>query len=342
MKKILVFLFLVRFIPVQAQVRISESAQNKPGDTVLVRKGGALNFLAMGDWGRNGADHQKEVAAQMGKTAAEVNANFIIAAGDNFYPSGVISEQDPLFKYSFEDVYTAFSLQWDWYPVLGNHDYKSNPDAQVAYSKISRRWKMPARYYSKTFAINGDTTQQVLIAFIDTNPFIPEFYKNAEYGPNVRNQDSTAQKKWLESVLGNPSKNIRWKIVVGHHPMFTGGSRTDAYDTKAIRNTLKPVLDKYGVDVYLAGHEHSLQHIVPAGKTHHFISGAASEKTPSVLLPESKLAASTYGFMLFSVTGSQLLVQVIDETGKVFYKTNIDKQPNSIATNANNSKQKGS
>jgi tartrate-resistant acid phosphatase type 5 len=325
MKIIAFLLFLIGFTSIQAQVYIREGVPYQQSDSMLTKKDSVLNFLVMGDWGRNGADHQKEVAVQMGKTAAAMVASFIISTGDNFYPSGVISEQDPLFKYSFEDIYTAFSLQWDWYVTLGNHDYKSNPDAQVAYSKISRRWKMPARYYSKTFAINGDTTQQVLIAFIDTNPLIPEFYKNPEYGPNVRSQDSAAQKKWLELILSNPSKNIRWKIVVGHHPMFSGGSRTEAYDTKATYRSLKNVFDKYQVDIYLSGHEHSLQHLLPSGKTHHFISGAASERTPARLIPESLMAASEYGFMVFSVTGTEILVQTIDYSGKVIYKTRIKK-----------------
>jgi hypothetical protein len=85
-----------------------------------------------------------------------------------------------------------------------------------------------------------------------------------------------------------------------------------------------------------------LQHIVPPGKTHHFISGAASERTPAVLLPESRMAASIYGFMLFSVTGNQLLVQAIDDTGKIIYITNIHKQPNNVAKNAGNSNKKSS
>jgi hypothetical protein len=110
---------------------------------------GALKFLVMGDWGRVGEDHQKPVADQMGKVAKQIGSEFVISTGDNFYPRGVQSEFDPLWKYSFEDIYTAFSLQWDWYPVLGNHDYGGNPDAQVAYSKISRRWRMPAHYYIK-------------------------------------------------------------------------------------------------------------------------------------------------------------------------------------------------
>ncbi|QGW28354.1 metallophosphoesterase [Phnomibacter ginsenosidimutans] len=195
MKKTVVSLLLLFAIwhHADAQIFIRDSADIPKSNTPQVLPK-ALHFLVMGDWGRNGADHQREVAAQMGKTASDMKTQFIIATGDNFYPSGVMSEHDPLFHYSFENIYTDFSLQWDWYLILGNHDYMTNPDAQVKYSSISRRWKMPARYYSKKFAINGDTTQQVLIAFIDTNPLIPQFYGSPQYGAAVTNQDSTEQK----------------------------------------------------------------------------------------------------------------------------------------------------
>lgn len=326
MIKRLLFLFpLLTAGSLYAQVLTKAPSENLSVTKTLTKEPTALNFIAMGDWGRNGADHQKQVAKQMGLTATEVKAQFIISTGDNFYPSGVISPQDPSFKYSFEDIYTDFSLQWDWYVVLGNHDYKSNPDAQVAYSKISRRWKMPARYFAKKFPINGDLNNQVLIAFIDTNPLIPEFYKNAEYGPNVKGQDTTAQKRWLVKTLDDKDPSVKWKIVVGHHPMYTGGSRTDGYDTKAIRSSLKPILDRYGVDVYLTGHEHSLQYLKPEGKTHHFISGAASEKTPVKLIPDAQMVASEYGFMLFSVSNNQLRVQALNDEGYIIYSTLIKK-----------------
>jgi tartrate-resistant acid phosphatase type 5 len=295
-------------------------------DSSLRKYPKTLNFIVMGDWGRVGEDHQIPVAKQMGKTAEEINRDFIISTGDNFYPRGVMSEFDPLWKASFEDIYKAFSLQWDWYSVLGNHDYGGNPDAQVAYSKISRRWRMPARYFSKTFAIDGDTTNQVLIAFIDTNPLIPEFYTNKDYGPNVVGQDSTAQKKWLEKTLANKSPNIKWKLVVGHHPLFTATEkRRESYDTRATRNSLKGILDRYEVDAYLCGHDHDLQHLLPAGKTHYFVSGSASEKTPIGQLPISKLALSDYGFMTFSIGIKSLNVQVINENGKVVYRAEINK-----------------
>ncbi|MEJ8844909.1 tartrate-resistant acid phosphatase type 5 family protein [Lacibacter sp. H375] len=324
-KSMLFFAFVLCQHFMQAQVLVKDSAALPKADAKLIKKEKALHFIAMGDWGRNGADHQRQVAKQMGLTAKEIGSMFTIATGDNFYPSGVISEWDPLWKYSFEDIYTDFHLQWDWYPILGNHDYKSNPDAQVKYSTISRRWKMPARYYSKTIAINGDTTQQVLLVFIDTNPLIPEFYKNAEYGPNVKGQDTIKQKRWMEKLLSTTSSNIKWKIVVGHHPMYSGGSRTEGYDTKAIRNTLKPMFEKYKVDVYLAGHEHSLQHMQSGANMHHIISGAASEKTPARLIENSLMSASEYGFFVFSVTGNELLLQTVNDTGRIIYSYTIKK-----------------
>lgn len=300
------------------------AAQTK--DNSIKKYPNSLNFIVMGDWGRFGEDHQIPVAKQMAITATAINRDFIISTGDNFYPVGVVSEYDPQWKSSYEDIYKDFSLHWNWYPVLGNHDYAGNPDAQVAYSKISRRWNMPARYYSKTFNINGDSNQQVLIAFIDTNPLIPEFYKNEVYGKNVISQDTTAQKKWLIKTLSTAPKSVKWKLVVGHHPLYTATlKRRESYDTKAVRKSLKSLFDKYEVDAYIAGHDHDLQHLLPEGKTNYFVSGSASEVTPIDTLPFSKLAASEYGFMVFSVLADTLYVQAVNEKGEVLYSTEIKK-----------------
>ncbi len=312
------FLLLVSLILITFFVK----AQQNIFDTLPTQ---SLKFIAMGDWGRNGADHQKKVAAQMGKTATALKTQFIIATGDNFYPAGVTSPHDPLWWFSYENIYTDFSLQWDWYPVLGNHDYMSNPDAQVKYTQISRRWQMPARYYSKKFDLPGDTASKILIVFIDTNPLIPEFYKNKTYGPNVKTQDSALQKKWLAKVFSDTSKNIKWKLVVGHHPMYTGGSRTEGYDTKAIRNSLQPLLKRFNVDAYITGHEHSLQEIEKNGIMH-YITGAASEKTNVKLIEGSRFAASEYGFMVFAVTANKLHMQVVDYNGKILYTSIIEKK----------------
>lgn len=282
----------------------------------------AINFIVMGDWGRLGTDSQKEVAVQMGKTAKDEGVDFIITTGDNFYPSGVKSEYDSAWKYSFEKVYTAASLQRNWYPALGNHDYGLNPDAEVAYSNVSERWKMPGRYYSRRININR--AQQVLIVFIDTSPFVKDYYQG--YGYAVNDQDTTAQKLWIEKELSDPSPNIKWRLVIGHHPMYTGGGRTEDFDTRNIRASLQSLFEKYNVDAYITGHEHSLQHLlVPGNKVNHFISGAGSEKTPVKMLSISKFSVSEYGFMLFSIEVDRIVVKVIDFKGSNLYETELTK-----------------
>ncbi|EDM33868.1 putative acid phosphatase [Pedobacter sp. BAL39] len=284
-----------------------------------------VHFVAIGDWGRNGADHQLQVARQMGKWTTENPNDFIVSVGDNFYPSGVTSEQDPLWHYSYENVYTDFSLQWDWYPVLGNHDYKSDPDAQVRYSKISRRWKMPARYYSKELKLKGNEGK-ILMLFIDTNPMIPEFYTNSEYGPHVAGQQPEKQLAWIDETLKNASPDVRWKVIVGHHPIYTVGPRIKNYDTLAVRKVLKDLLEKHKVDVYLSGHDHSMQHLKTDGFTHHFISGAGSEVTPVTAgINYSRFEAADYGFMSFAFNQHKMNTKVINHEGKMLYETSISK-----------------
>ncbi|WP_162054716.1 metallophosphoesterase [Pontibacter pamirensis] len=240
---------------------------------------------------------------------------------------------DPQWHYSFEEIYKDFAHQKEWYAILGNHDYMGDPDAQVAYSKVSRRWEMPARFFSKTFSLGDGSGGKIKIAFIDTNPLIPEFYSNSEYGPNVRTLDSTAQKQWLRQVLVQEEEGVRWSLVVGHHPLFTASDkRSEGYDTKAVRRSLRNLLETSKVDAYLAGHDHSLQHLLPEGGVHHFVSGAASEATQVGKLDYSKFAPSAYGFLLFSVSAEEIVVHAISHIGQVLYRTAIKKQPSGIGS----------
>ncbi|MFI5153067.1 MAG: metallophosphoesterase [Chitinophagales bacterium] len=322
--KLKFYLVLIAFIAISYRDYAQKKESVDKKDT-SVRKIKTLNFIAMGDWGRNGEFNQREVAAQMGIQAKLLKISFFMILGDNFYPSGVASTMDHRWIDSYENIYTAHSLQEEWWVVLGNHDYKGNPDAEVDYTKVDRRWKMPARYYSRKINLNGDPTQQVLFVFIDTTPLLSEYYKGDEHS-NVKTQDSTAQLKWLVSVLSDPSPNIKWRIVAGHHHLYTGGNRMNTAETKEIHDRLKPIFDRYQVDAYICGHEHSLQYIKPKGYTHYFVSGAGSETTPVVLHPDGgKFAASKNGFIAFFLSPDALKFQFIDYLGKTLYKAEIRK-----------------
>lgn len=161
------------------------------------------------------------------------------------------------------------------------------------------------------------------MAFIDTNPLIPEFYKNSEYGPHVTGQQPEKQLAWLDQLLQN--SDAKWKIVVGHHPIYTSGPRTENYDTLAVRKVLEPLLEKHHIPLYLSGHEHSMQHLKVQNKSfHQFISGSGSEVTPVKSgLPYGRFEASTYGFMSFAINQEQLQAQCIDHEGKIVYSTRI-------------------
>jgi tartrate-resistant acid phosphatase type 5 len=284
----------------------------------------SLNFLVIGDWGRNGENYQKEVAVAMGQAAHDIGASFVIATGDNFYPYGVQSVSDYHWISSFETIYRAQSLHVKWYPVLGNHDYISNPDAEVEYSKISSRWDMPSRYYSKKFFINGDTAQGVLFAFMDTDPFEKKMQGRQTDSVKYTIGTTKDQQQWLEKVLAD--KTAKWKIVVGHHPAITGGWRMNTAETKRMRGFLEPLFQKYNVNLYIAGHEHHLEYTKPEGLTHYIISGAGSEARVTAMHPEGgKFAASEQGFATISIAGNQVLLQFINYNGKIIYETVIDK-----------------
>lgn len=182
---------------------------------------GGLDFLLVGDWGRRGQRDQLDVAAQMGVAAAALRVPFVVSLGDNFYDYGVTSTGDPQWKESFEDVYAAPSLQVPWNVILGNHDYCGNCQAQIDYSGLSPRWRMPSRYYSRTESIPGG--KSILMVYADTSPFVASYAKHGLIGPNVRSQDTAAQLQWIDRTLGTSTAD--WKVVLGHHPIYSGGTR---------------------------------------------------------------------------------------------------------------------
>ena len=322
---ILLLCTLINVFHILAQAPVVDDGGYRGGSIKgITRLDSSLNFLVIGDWGRNGENYQKEVAVAMGQAARDIGAQFVIATGDNFYPYGVQSVSDYHWISSFESIYRAQSLHVKWYPVLGNHDYISNPDAEVGYSKISSRWDMPARYYSKKFFINGDTAQGVLFVFLDTDPFEKKMQGRPTDSIKYTISATKDQQQWLEKTLSD--KAVKWKIVVGHHPAYTGGWRMNTPETKRMRDFLEPLFEKYNVNLYLAGHEHHLEYTKPAGATHHFISGAGSEARVTAMHPEGgKFAAAEQGFVAFSIAGNQAMVQFINYYGKIIYNTVIDK-----------------
>lgn len=279
---------------------------------------GAFHFYTIGDWGRDGKYGQKELAKTMGMAALQVQPEFIISTGDNFYPYGVTSIEDPLWKTSFEDIYTDQSLHCEWFVVPGNHDYMGSVDAEIEYSEVSERWNMPSRYFHKD--IVTDEGVSIRFLFIDTSPLNDNYYSN-KYADKVIGQDTARQLQWIDSMLVG---DFDWKIVTGHHPLYTGGTRKR--EKNYVRDYIEKLLDKHQVDLYLAGHEHDLQHIKPKGHpTHHFISGAGSSPRATGKISSTIFAESIQGFLSTAITKNLIQCQFVNLYGEIIYKTEIIK-----------------
>ena len=67
---------------------------------------------------------------------------------------------------------------------------------------------------------------------------------------------STAQFDWLKADL-EANKDAKWIFVLMHKSLYSGGSHSFDGDVEAMRAQLVPVFYEYGVDLVLAGHDHT-------------------------------------------------------------------------------------
>lgn len=264
-----------------------------------------LEFLALGDAG-TGGDGQKLVAKALANQAKLHPISFFLLLGDNFYEFGVSSVNDSKWNDRFENIYSSETLNYPFYAVLGNHDYYGNIQAQIDYTKISpgKRWNMPAHYYTFSKAINED--HHVQFFALDTTPIERKMPSAIE------------QLKWLDSELA--LSTATWKVVFGHHVIFSGGSHGN---NKELQKSLKPILEKYNVDLYLAGHDHDQQLLQPVNGIHYIVSGAGGKSRDVKWLKNTIFAATNFGFTHFRVTDSEITFIFLDGMGKHLYAHTI-------------------
>ncbi|XP_013379889.1 tartrate-resistant acid phosphatase type 5-like [Lingula anatina] len=222
-----------------------------------------LRFMTVGDFGGLPSkpyytNLEKTVAHGMGQIAEKYQTKFTLVLGDNFYYKGVKDAHDPRFKETFENVFTHQALQTPWYVIAGNHDHNGNVAAQFEYSKLSHRWKFPTYYYPLHFTIPGSNATlsiymldtivmcgNVKSDFDDEQPQGPEDIEKAE-----------AELQWLENNLKHDRAD--YVIVTGHYPVISVGEHGPAL---TMTKKLMPLLHKYKVTSYFAGHQHSLQYL---------------------------------------------------------------------------------
>ena len=274
-----------------------------------------INFFLANDLGRNGYYDQKPIAELMGVMAEEIGPECVLAAGDVHHFDGVQSVHDPLWMTNYELVYSHPELMIDWLPILGNHEYRGSTQAVMDYSDVSRRWEMPARYYTRVYEEEGTS---VRIVMVDTTPLMSKYREENQKYPEACLQDNEKQLAWVDSVLNVAKED--WVMVVGHHPIYAETPK-DESERLDMQNTLGKVLRKYPkVTMYLCGHIHNFQHIrVPGSSIDYVVNSSASLSRKVKPIEGTQFCSPETGFSVIAADKKELCLHMIDKEGKVLY-----------------------
>lgn len=274
-----------------------------------------LNFYVANDLGRNGYYDQKPIAEMMGELGEMIGPEFVLATGDVHHFEGVRSVNDPLWMTNFELIYSHPELMIPWYPICGNHEYRGNTQVVVDYSAVSRRWEMPARYYTKVFDEEGVTLR---VVWIDTTPLIDKYRRDSVKYADACRQDIDSQLEWLDSVLETAQED--WVIVAGHHPIYadTYKSETERLD---MQNRVDAILRRHRVDMYICGHIHNFQHIRVEGSDIDYIVNSSGSLSRDVKPVEGTVFCSgASGFSVVTADKATLILRMLDKNGDVLHE----------------------
>lgn len=254
-----------------------------------------LRFLVMGDTG-TGNPTQHRIAEQVARTCEERGCDFLVLLGDNIYPRGACTVDDPQWETKVRAPYLSLGVSVR--PVLGNHDYGGLlPDpacaqAQIDYSAVQPLWQMPARHYALDQG-------PALLLFLDTAP--------VGYGATAYLDEQSA---FLRTQIAASMKP--WRLAFGHSPLLSNGLE---------HGNAAPALDTFlrgivcdGVDVYFSGHDHHREIFAPqAGcPVTLVVSGAAAQLGEVGSEEPSLFTRNTYGYTYVTLTPSTLTIEMID------------------------------
>jgi tartrate-resistant acid phosphatase type 5 len=288
---------------------------------------GAADLLMVGDWGYDSNhDGQNAVATAMRTYAQEHATQALLMLGDNWYGALEGGAHSPRWVSQFEEMYPASAFNCPAYAILGNHDYQRWPNSKVEdeleYARIGQtasgrtRWTMPARWYRFEFPAKNP-----LITFIALDSNVPHPGNSDRKGRDftLTPEEHAEQLAWFETELKRP-RTTPFLVVMGHHPVYSDGPHGDH---PILIRDWDPLLRKYNVPLYLAGHDHDLQHLEFDGHpTSFFLSGGGGADLYTLKIDQAQrgpYAQKVYGFSHLSVTKEHLTLRHFDSEGHALH-----------------------
>lgn len=154
------------------------------------------------------------------------NTSFIMQAGDQV---NTATNEDEYNSVLSPRELTSIPLA----PTIGNHDNKIN---------YKLHFNLPNEGYDLTEAggnyyfVYGNTLFMVL---------------------NTNNENTIEHERFMKNAIYKTSgQNIKWKVTMLHHSIYSAASHRDYPSIVNLRNNLYPIFDDLDIDIILMGHDH--------------------------------------------------------------------------------------
>ena len=244
-----------------------------------------LAFPPMHRLARNGSMVSASGLAPVSKAmhaycSQEAGCDLAVMLGDNIYPDGATANADGRDAERFRDLFTTPFAglaqgreDFRIYAVLGNHDWRTSRAgalAQVRFLERTPPFYMDGLIYRvrppagrgqlEIFAIDTEVLLSSTVVYKakladDASEIRHEAVEKPHDWAKPQTDLERNMARWLDEALR--SSTARWKVVIGHHPLWsTSGSKFE--QAHVLRRLILPTLCRYA-DVYLAGHEHTLE-----------------------------------------------------------------------------------
>ena len=285
-----------------------------------------FRFLAFGDSGL-GSSAQLALALRM----AGEQANLVLHVGDIAYESGTYDE----FTANYFSYYYTIMRRVPFFPVPGNHEYYTNLAAPYLGLNIVPTDNVPGADQGRYYSFDWGAAHFVAVDANLLDPAVPAF--------------ASARARmlaWLDEDLS--TTQAPWKIVYWHQIPYPVFHHADDPVCLAARQQLVPIVEKYGVQLVLTGHEHEYlrtkvlhaNNPVASGSGTVYVSTGggggglhplcAADNPPDVppdtvcpLPPLVAYQTSSYHYLAVDVSASQIAVHAIGMDGKEFDHVNL-------------------
>jgi len=182
----------------------------------------------------------------------------------------------------------------------------------VEYGTNEPRWALPGLWYA-CGRTEGDMTGRLVVG--------------RAMSILLRKYDWEAELAWYEQTLAESSAD--WLIVVEHYPPYTAGG----YASGSIihRNSLVPAAEQHGVDLFITGHDHNLQHITNKDSVDvdYIVTGGGGRglyefdprgnQTLNTMGFKVQYFGFHNGFVMLDISSESIVADYVDLEGKLVY-----------------------